>query len=125
MDRQEVVSSLGGVSLSQHLTHTFLWMTAGLAVTAIVAFLTLFSGLWITIYSFSLAPLVLLVAQLGVVIFLTGKLAKMQPSTAKLLFLAYSALTVASPSGIDRLLLIRVLKNEGTRTESLFEQLRQ
>ena len=70
MDRQEVVSSLGGVSLSQHLTHTFLWMTAGLAVTAIVAFLTLFSGLWITIYSFSLAPLVLLVAQLGVVIFL-------------------------------------------------------
>ena len=75
MDRQEVVSSLGGVSLSQHLTHTFLWMTAGLAVTAIVAFLTLFSGLWITIYSFSLAPLVLLVAQLGVVIFLTGKLA--------------------------------------------------
>ena len=87
MDRQEVVSSLGGVSLSQHLTHTFLWMTAGLAVTAIVAFLTLFSGLWITIYSFSLAPLVLLVAQLGVVIFLTGKLAKMQPSTAKLLFL--------------------------------------
>lgn len=93
MDRQEVVSSLGGVSLSQHLTHTFLWMTAGLAVTAIVAFLTLFSGLWITIYSFSLAPLVLLVAQLGVVIFLTGKLAKMQPSTAKLLFLAYSALT--------------------------------
>lgn len=34
MDRQEVVSSLGGVSLSQHLTHTFLWMTAGLAVTA-------------------------------------------------------------------------------------------
>ena len=35
------------------------------------------------------------------------------------------ALTVASPSGIDRLLLIRVLKNEGTRTESLFEQLRQ
>lgn len=79
MDRQEVVSSLGGVSLSQHLTHTFLWMTAGLAVTAIVAFLTLFSGLWITIYSFSMAPLVLLVAQLGVVIFLTGKLAKMQP----------------------------------------------
>ena len=46
MDHQEVVSSLGGVSLSQHLTHTFLWMTAGLAVTAIVAFLTLFSGLW-------------------------------------------------------------------------------
>ena len=93
MDHQEVVSSLGGVSLSQHLTHTFLWMTAGLAVTAIVAFLTLFSGLWMTMYSFSLAPLVLLVAQLGVVIFLTGKLAKMQPSTAKLLFLAYSALT--------------------------------
>lgn len=29
MDHQEVVSSLGGVSLSQHLTHTFLWMTAG------------------------------------------------------------------------------------------------
>ena len=93
MDRQEVVSSLQGVSLSQHLTRTFLWMTAGLAVTAVVAFLTLYSGLWITIYSFSLAPLVLLVAQLGVVIFLTGKLAKMQPSTAKLLFLAYSALT--------------------------------
>lgn len=55
MDHQEVVSSLGGVSLSQHLTHTFLWMTAGLAVTAVVAFVTLFSGLWMTIYSFSLA----------------------------------------------------------------------
>lgn len=93
MDHQEVVSSLGGVSLSQHLTNTFLWMTAGLAVTAVVAFVTLFSGLWMTIYSFSLAPFVLLIAQLGVVIFLTGKLAKMQPSTAKILFLAYSALT--------------------------------
>ena len=93
MDHREVVSSLGSVSLSQHITHTFLWMTVGLAVTAIVAFLTLSSGLWMTIYSFSLAPLVLLIAQLGVVIFLTGKLAKMQPSTAKLLFLAYSALT--------------------------------
>ena len=93
MDHQEVVSSLGGVSLSQHLTHTFLWMTAGLAVTAVVAFVTLFSGLWMTIYSFSLAPFVLLIAQLGVVIYLTGKLAKMQPSTAKILFLAYSALT--------------------------------
>ena len=88
MDHQEVVSSLGGVSLSQHLTHTFLWMTAGLAVTAVVAFVTLFSGLWMTIYSFSLAPFVLLIAQLGVVIYLTGKLAKMQPSTAKILFLA-------------------------------------
>lgn len=35
------------------------------------------------------------------------------------------ALTVAGTSGVDRLLFIRVLKNEGIQAESLFEQLCQ
>lgn len=35
------------------------------------------------------------------------------------------ALIVAGTSGVDRLLFIRVLKNEGTQAESLFEQLCQ
>ena len=35
------------------------------------------------------------------------------------------ALTVTGTSGVDRLLFIRVLKNEGTQAESLFEQLCQ
>lgn len=58
--------------------------------------------------------------------FLNASRVKADPTSGKALEVEPDlALTVASPSGIDRLLLIRVLKNEGTRTESLFEQLRQ
>lgn len=90
---RETVSGVGGYTLSRHMMHTFLWMTAGLAVTALVAAVTLLSGLWITIFSIPFASIILVVAELGVVIALTSRLDRMQVSTARILFLAYSVLT--------------------------------
>ena len=93
---QDYVSSSsldGGVTLAQHMTRSFLWMAGGLAVTAVVSFVVLYSGLWYTIFSVPYSPFILLIAQLGVVIYLSGRLAKMKPATAKMLFMAYAVLT--------------------------------
>lgn len=94
MNQDYVSSSMdSGVTLSQHMTRSFLWMAGGLAVTALVSFVVLYSGLWITIFSVPYSPFILLIAQLGVVIYLSGKLAKMKPATAQMLFMAYAVLT--------------------------------
>lgn len=88
----EIYTDSRTMSLEQFMAKSFLWMALGLAVTAVVAFATLTSGLWITIFSFSYAPLVLLVAEVGVVIYLSGRLSKMSVTTARIMFLIYSAI---------------------------------
>ena len=81
-------------SLQQHAVKTFVWMTIGLLVTAATAFAVFNSDLIYFIYGRgSFLPLVLIIAQFGVVIALGARLTKMSPTSAKVLFLAYSALT--------------------------------
>jgi FtsH-binding integral membrane protein len=75
------------------------WMAGGLAVTALVAFVVVSSpavlqvvlGNRIVFYG-------LIVAQLGLVFFLSGRAQSLAPSTAALLFVVYSALTGATLS---------------------------
>ena len=93
MERRLNETTVLGDDFPRYCSHTFLWMMTGLMITAITAFLVLASGLWISIFSFSLAPIILLVLQLGVVFTLTGRMMHLQPSTVRWLFIGYSVLT--------------------------------
>jgi uncharacterized protein len=70
------------------------WMCAGLAITALVAFFVAQSPeLAITIARNRVLFWGLMIAQLGIVFFLSARVEKIAPGTASLLFIVYSALT--------------------------------
>ena len=73
------------------LAKVFNWMAIGLAVTGGVAFLTAESGMARTLVA---SPLffVLVLAELGMVFYLSARIEKLQPGTATGLFLGYSIL---------------------------------
>lgn len=84
--------SLGNTTLKQHMLKTYTWMFLGVLITFATAFLVGNSSL---VYYFenSPLPLVMLIAQIGVVVTLVTRLFKMKESTAKMLFIAYSVMT--------------------------------
>ena len=70
------------------------WMFAGLGITAAVAYFVAQSPtLAIAIASNPISYWGLMIAQLGIVFFLSARVEKIAPSTASLLFVLYSALT--------------------------------
>jgi uncharacterized protein len=70
------------------------WMFAGLAVTAVVAWLVASTpALVIAIASNRMVFWGLALVQIGMVFYLSARVARLAPGTAALLFLAYSALT--------------------------------
>lgn len=73
------------------LAKTFNWMAVGLAITGVVAYFTAATGL---AYSIIGNPLfyVLIFAELGLVFYLSARIAKIQASTASSLFIGYSVL---------------------------------
>lgn len=76
---------------SVFLAKVFNWMAIGLGITGIVAFFTANTGLARSIIS---SPLfyVLIIAELGLVFFLSARINKIQAGTATMLFLGYSIL---------------------------------
>ncbi|MFM2310586.1 MAG: hypothetical protein RLY87_2708 [Chloroflexota bacterium] len=78
------------VVVQKAMQQVYLWMTAGLMVTGAVATTLYNSGFVAT-----LGPLmiVLLIAQIGVVFYLSARINQMAPTTATLLFLVYSVMT--------------------------------
>lgn len=79
-------------TLSDYMTRTFGWMCAGLLLTFGVALATLFSGLFIPLYSSGLVFL-FSIAELVLVVVLSARLHSLQPATATALFFGYAALT--------------------------------
>jgi len=73
------------------LAKVFNWMGIGLAITGVLAYFTAQSGLALAIASSPLL-IVLILAELGMVFFLSARIEKIQPATATGLFLGYSAL---------------------------------
>lgn len=84
--------SLGNTTLKQHMLKTYTWMFLGVLITFATAFLVGNSSLVYYFYSTPL-PLVMLIAQIGVVVTLVTRLLTMKESTAKMLFIAYSVMT--------------------------------
>lgn len=93
----------GITSLEKHTARTFGWMTLGIAVTAVVAYVLantefglriVFNLLFDSQLNYrSYMPMVMLVVQLGLVFALVGRLHKISTGAAKALFLAYSVIT--------------------------------
>ena len=81
------------------LAKVFNWMAIGLALTGVVAFFTASSGLAMTIVA---SPLffVLIIAELGMVFYLSARIDKIQPATATGLFIGYSVLNGLTLSAI-------------------------
>ena len=73
------------------LAKVFNWMALGLFITGVVAYFTANTGLAQTIIS---SPLffILMIAELGLVFYLSARVDKIQASTASSLFLGYSVL---------------------------------
>ena len=94
MEIYEQSKSTTKTSLQSHMTKTFLWMFAGLAVTfGVAAYINSNNQLMYDIYTSSYLWIVMMIAQFGVVIALAARITKMKPMTARILFFAYAALT--------------------------------
>lgn len=96
------IAQSGAISaVSIYMRHVYLWMTAGLGLTAVVAY-------WIAgtpairnaILGNTISLIVLVLAQFGLVIALSAAINKMSAPVATGLFLLYSALTGAMLSSI-------------------------
>jgi FtsH-binding integral membrane protein len=73
------------------LKKTFGWMSIGLLVTFLTAYV---SAVNVNIaYSISRMYLILALVELGLVIFLSARITKMSPTTARIVFLLYSFVT--------------------------------
>lgn len=72
----------------------YTWMFAGLALTAGVGYIFAQSaGLQNIIFSFRYSFLAIFAVQIGLVIYLSARIQQMTPARAKIVFLAYSAVT--------------------------------
>lgn len=85
----------------QFMAGVFGWMTVGLAVTGVVAFLTANSPTLLNlIYGNPVVPIVLLIASFVMVFVISGVVARLSPAVATFLFLVYGALNGLWLSGI-------------------------
>lgn len=100
MDRAMMQSRATSV-VSVYMRKVYLWMTAGLALTALVAAsLAAHPDTMLAILGNPISLILLVVAQLGLVIALSAAVHKMSATTATMLFLLYSGLTGVTISSI-------------------------
>jgi len=87
-------STAAAERVTSFLRAVYGWMCAGLAITALVAYVIASTPALIgALVSNQLLFLALFLVQLGVVFFLSFRVDRIAPSTATLLFIGYSALT--------------------------------
>lgn len=89
--RQITITQARQEASSIFLAKVFNWMAIGLGVTGVVAYFTAASGLAQVLMA---SPLffVLIIAELGMVFYLSARISKIQASTATALFTGYSVL---------------------------------
>lgn len=90
-----------GSTLSVYMRQVYMWMTAGLAITAVVAYgVAGTPALSQAILGNSFGIILLVIAQFGLVIALSAAIHKLSAAMATGLFILYSALTGATLSSI-------------------------
>ena len=83
------------------MVRVYNWMTSGLAVTGVMAYYVSHSEtLASIIFSNSIIPIILIVAQLGLVVYLSARVQNMSASQATGVFLLYAGLTGITFSSI-------------------------
>jgi len=100
-NQRTAVTSAASEAATIFLAKVFNWMAAGLGVTALTAFLVSHSQAMLQLIFGS--PIVfygLIFAELGMVIYLSARIERMQARTATIMFLVYSALNGATLSSV-------------------------
>jgi FtsH-binding integral membrane protein len=92
-------ADIGDVRVTAFLSKVYGWMFLGLLITAVTAFTVASSPALIeAVFQNRLVFWVLIIAQLGLVFFLSARVDKVAPTTAAGLFILYSALTGVTSS---------------------------
>ncbi len=121
MDTTRTLSRSATSAVSVYMRQVYGWMTAGLALTSVVAYGVASSpALQVAIFSNMFVPILLIVAQFGLVIALSAAIHKMSSSTATGLFLLYSVLTGLTLSSIFVVYPIGSIANAFLSTTGLF-----
>lgn len=79
-------------SLGRYTAKTFGWMFAGLLLTFAIALFGYITGYVYYLFINPYLPMILLVAELGVVVYLSARIEKMSVGTARAMFFVYAAL---------------------------------
>ncbi|HVB37634.1 MAG TPA: Bax inhibitor-1/YccA family protein, partial [Vicinamibacterales bacterium] len=88
------ITPAAGERVGSFLRAVYGWMCGGLAVTALMAFLIASSpALVVAVASNQLIFWGLVIAELGIVFYLSARVNRLAPATASMLFMLYSALT--------------------------------
>jgi len=88
-------------AVSVYMRHVYQWMTAGLLITALVAYAASASpGFRAMVFGNTISVILLVVAQFGLVIALSAAIHKMSAAMATGMFVLYSALTGVMLSSI-------------------------
>ena len=85
-DELTLEAERGRNPLYKHVAKTYLWMFFGLAITFAVGMTLYASNLVFFFYAVPMLSLVLLVAQLGLVIFLSARLTKISVNACRAVF---------------------------------------
>jgi FtsH-binding integral membrane protein len=86
---------------SRFLSKVYAWMAGGLAITALAAWVTLSTpAILQVVFGNRLVFFGLILAELGLVVWLSGMVGKMSASTASAVFVAYSALNGLTLSAV-------------------------
>ena len=89
-----VVKPYEQLRVSSFLRTTYLWMSIGLILTGAVAWFTAHSPTILSlVFSSQLTFILLIIAELGLVFYLSARISKMSPATAMTSFIIYSALS--------------------------------
>lgn len=88
-------------AVSVYMRNVYIWMTIGMAITSAFAYgVAKTEAIRNAIFGNSFIMIALIIAQFGLVFFISARISKMSASTATGLFLLYSALTGAMLSSI-------------------------
>ncbi len=103
MDNVTRTMSLDATAAEQQrfMVRVYNWMTAGLAVTGVMGYMVASSPTLLNIiFGNAVIPIVLVIAQLGLVVYLSGWVEKMSASQATGVFILYAGLTGLTFSSI-------------------------
>ncbi|MBR4741447.1 MAG: Bax inhibitor-1/YccA family protein [Desulfovibrio sp.] len=79
-------------AVSVYMSKVYLWMTAGLALTAVTAWIVARSSMFPLLFSNAFIPIVLFVAEIGLVIAISAAIHKLSAQMATMLFMLYAFL---------------------------------
>ena len=78
---------------SKIMSKVYIWMSIGLAITFITGSMVANNPSTLVAIFSNYTPIVLVIAEIALVIYLSARVAKMSPTTAKVLFVIYSIVT--------------------------------